>query len=129
MAPLAEAVGAEIDDLLNDAEDRIADALGLLLEAGEVDVLDPALPHDLTRGLLRNDAEARLCAGERGLDLEVVAGPPLVGEDRPHLRRAEDVAEDRGIERRRRHALSPRIRRPCARAPARRDARAPPRYA
>src|SRR5262245_64570390 len=107
MAPLAEAVGAETDDLLNDAEDRIADALGLLLETGEVDVLDPALPHDLARGLLRNDAEACLRAGERGLDLEVVSGPPLVGEDRPHLRRAENVAEDRGIERRRRHAFLP----------------------
>ena len=34
---------AEIDDLLHDAEDRIADALGLLLQPGEIDVLDPAL--------------------------------------------------------------------------------------
>ena len=35
-------VGAQADDLLHHAEDRIADALGLLLEAAEVDVLDPA---------------------------------------------------------------------------------------
>ena len=40
MAPFAEPVVAEADDLLHHAEDRIADALGLLLELGEVDVLD-----------------------------------------------------------------------------------------
>ena len=51
MAPLAETVAAQTDDLLHHAEDRIAD-IGLLLEAGEIDVLDPALPHDLARGLL-----------------------------------------------------------------------------
>jgi hypothetical protein len=105
MAPFAETVGTQTDDLLHHAEDRIADALGLLLEACEIDVLDPTLPHDLARGLLGDDAEAGLCAGERGLDLEVVGRPPFIGEDRPHLRRAEDVAEDRGIERRRRHAF------------------------
>ncbi len=103
MAPFAETVGAEADDLLHHAQDRIADALGLLLQAGEVDVLDPALPHDLRRGLLRNDAEAGLRAGERRLDLEVVAGAGLVGEDVAHLGRAEDVAEDHGIERGRGH--------------------------
>ena len=74
MAPLAETVAAQTDDLLHHAEDRIADALGLLLEAGEIDVLDPALPHDLARGLLGDDAEAR-GAGECGLDLEVVGRP------------------------------------------------------
>ena len=52
MAPFAEPLGAEADDLLHHAEDRIADALGLLLELGEIDVLDAALLHDLARGLL-----------------------------------------------------------------------------
>ena len=40
------------DDLLHHAEDRIADALGLLLEPGEIDVLDPALALDLARGFV-----------------------------------------------------------------------------
>jgi hypothetical protein len=105
MAPLAETVGAETDNLLHHAEDRIADAFGLLLQAGEVDVFDPALPLDLTRGLLRDDAEAGLRPGERALDLQVIARPPFIGEYLPHLRRGEDVTEDRGIERRRRHVF------------------------
>src|SRR6185369_188092 len=105
MAPLAEPVGAEVDDLLHHAEDRIADAFGLLLQAGEVDVFDPALALDLTRGLLRDDAEAGLRPGERALDLQVIARSPFIGEYVPHLRRSEDVTEDRGIERRRRHVF------------------------
>ncbi len=98
MAPLAEPVGAEPDDLLHHAQDRIADALGLLLEASEVDVLDPALAHDLLRGLLGDDAEPSLRLRQRRLDLEVIADPCLVGENLPHLRSAENVAEDDGIE-------------------------------
>src|SRR5262249_30139408 len=99
--------GAQIDDLLHDAEDRVSDALGLLFQAREIDVLDPALPHDLARGLLRDDAEAGLCTGERSLDLEAITGPPFVGKNPPHLRRRKDVAEDGGIERSRGHAFSP----------------------
>src|SRR5262249_56578793 len=106
VAPFAETVGAKLDDLLHDTQDRIADALGLLLQAREIDVLDPALAHDLTRGLFGNDAEARLRAGERSLEIETLGGPRLVGKNPPHLRRAEDVAEDDGIERRRGHAFS-----------------------
>ena len=69
------------DDLLHHAEDRIADALGLLLELGEVDVLDPALALDLARGLLGDDAEAALRPRQRRLDLQVIAGAALVGEN------------------------------------------------
>jgi len=70
----------------------------VLLEASEVDVLDPALAHDLLRGLLGDDAEASLRLRQRRLDLEVVADPCLVGENLAHLRGAENVAEDDGIE-------------------------------
>src|SRR5262245_3748741 len=48
----------------------------------------------------------RASAGERGLEIETIGGPRLVGKNLPHLRRAEDVAEDDGIERRRGHAFS-----------------------
>jgi hypothetical protein len=53
VAPFAESVGADCDDLLHHAEDRVTDALGLLLELAEVDVLDPALGLDLARGFRR----------------------------------------------------------------------------
>src|SRR5262249_13595926 len=107
MTPFPQPVGAEADDLLHHAENRIADALGLLLEARELDVLDPALSLDLPRRLRRDDAETGLCARKRGLGLEVIAGARLIGKNLPHLRRAEDVAEDRGIERRGGHYVSP----------------------
>src|SRR5262249_1765353 len=109
VAPFAETLGAKLDDLLHDAQDRIADALGLLLQAGKIDVFDPALTHDFARGVFGDDAEARLRAGERGVEIETIAGPRLVGKNPPHLRRAEDVAEDDGIERRRGHAVSPAV--------------------
>src|SRR5262249_43650681 len=136
VAPFTETVGAKLDDLLHDAQDRIADSLSLLLQAGEVDVFDPALTHDFARGLFGNDAEARLRAGERGLEIETIGGPRLVGKKTPQLRSAEDVGEKEGNERRRGHAFSPAvsaneysIRRPCVREQDRRDARAPPRHA
>src|SRR5262249_50239617 len=109
VAPFAETLGAKLDDLLHDPQDRIADALGLLLQTGKVDVLDPALAHDLARGVFGDDAEERLRAGERGLEIERIAGPRFVGKNSSHLRRAEDVAEDDGIERRRGHAVSPAV--------------------
>src|SRR5262249_60158525 len=109
VAPLAEPVGAQSDDLLHPTEDRIADALGLLLEAGEIDVLDLALAYDLLRGLLRNDAEPRLRLRQRRLDLEIIGSPRLIGENLPHLRGAEDVAEDGRIERRRSHTLNSKV--------------------
>ena len=77
------------------------------LEASEIDVLDAALAHDLVRRFFRDDAETCLRARERGFDLEIIAGPRFVGKHLAHLSRAEDVAKDRGIERRRRHVFSP----------------------
>jgi hypothetical protein len=61
-------------DLLQHAEDRVADALGLLLEAVEIDVLDPALADDFAHGVFGDDAEPRLRSRQRRLDVQVVAG-------------------------------------------------------
>src|SRR5712691_2241411 len=99
MAPFAQPFCAELDDLLHHAEDRIADALGLQLETGEIDVLDAGLLLDLARRLFGNDAEPRLHARQGALDVEVVADPGFVGENAAHFLRAENVAEDRGVER------------------------------
>jgi hypothetical protein len=61
------------------------------------------LVHDLARGLLRNDAQSGLRAGECGLDREAITGPRFVGENPPHLRRGENIAKDGRIERSRGH--------------------------
>src|SRR5439155_19400598 len=77
VAPFAESIGAQRYDLLDYAEHRIADALGLGLQLGEIDVFEPALPLDFLRGALRNDPEPRLNARERCFDFEVIARPRL----------------------------------------------------
>src|SRR6516164_4865059 len=105
MAPFAESVGTERYELLHHAEDRIADTLGLLLETGEIDILDPALALDLARGLFRNDAKTALHARQRCFDFQVVAGARLIGKNLPHFWRAENVAKNRGVERRCGHVL------------------------
>jgi hypothetical protein len=61
------------------------------------------MPHDLARRVLRNDAEPRLGARQRGLEIEVLLHAVLVGEHPPHRRGREDVAEDDGIDNGRRH--------------------------
>ena len=79
-----EPVGAHRDDLLHHRQHRIADALGLPLELGEIDVLDLAGALDLVRGLRRNDAEPRLDARERRLEFEIERDAP----SRPRTRGA-----------------------------------------
>src|SRR5262249_47375398 len=80
-------------------------ALGLLLELGEVNVLDAAGALDLLRRLARDDVLARLHARQRRLELEIVRDALLVGEHAPHRFGAEDIAEDIGIEQRGRHVV------------------------
>jgi len=70
--------------LLHDTQDRIADALGLLFQAGKVDVLDPALAHDLACGVFGDDAEARLARGQ--------ARPRNRDNSRSSLRRKKPAA-------------------------------------
>ena len=99
VAPFTEAVGAQRHDLLDHAEHGIADPLGLRLELGEIDVLEPALALDLLRGAFRNHPQPCLNARERRLDFEIVPRPRLVREHAPHCRRAEDVLKNPRVER------------------------------
>ena len=103
VAPFAQALGAFLHDLLHHRQHRIADALGLLLELDEVDVLDLAGAFDLDRRLSRNDAEPRLHPRQRRLELEIELDPPLVGEHAAHRFGGENVAEDDRVECRGRH--------------------------
>ncbi len=78
MAPFAIAVGAERDELLHHRKHRVADALGLRLQPGIVELAGMTVTADLFSRLVRDDAEARLHARQRGLDVEVVLHPRLV---------------------------------------------------
>ena len=98
MAPLAEPVAAQRDELLHHRQHRIADALGLRLQLGEVDLGDVAMAADFLGGLLRNDAEPRLRPRQRRLEVEIFLHAVFVGENPPHRLGGEDVAEDGGID-------------------------------
>ena len=97
-------------DLADERQDRIADILGLALEASEIEgfgVLDDGRggPRDRRRRLGRDHAEPGLGAGERGLDLGAAGKKGLVAEHRAHRRGAEHVAEDRRVEDADRHQV------------------------
>jgi len=98
MAVLAELVAAERVELRDDAEDRIADPLGLLAQLGHVDLIEPAVADDLVGRLLRDQADPALDLGQRGFDVEVLLRPVLVGPDVAHLVAREDPLEDRGVD-------------------------------
>ena len=98
MAPLAEPVAAKRDELLHHRQHRIADALGLRFQLGEIDLGDVAMPADLLGGLLRDDAEPRLRPRQRGLEVEIFLHAVFVGKNPPHRLGGEDVAEDGGID-------------------------------
>src|SRR5207302_1034886 len=91
VAPFAEPFIAERHDLLHHAQDGIADALGGVLQLGEVDVLDFALGVDLARGLLRTTgitmttriaAVAMTKARLIGWRTNTVASPPDISIER-----------------------------------------------
>ena len=111
MAPLAKAVAAHRDELLHDRQHRIADALGLALELGEVELGRDAVPDDFVGRLLRNNAEPCLRARKRSLDVEIVLHAVLVGKYPPHRLGGEDVAEDGGVDQCRGHGRVLLIRR------------------
>ncbi len=98
MAPLAEPALAQADELLHHRQHRIADELGLGLEPRHVELLGVAVAANLLGRLARDDAEPRLDARQRRLDVEIALHAVLVGEHAPHRRGAEDVAEDGRIE-------------------------------
>jgi hypothetical protein len=103
VAVLPQPVAAQRVQLRDDAEHRIADALGLDLELRHVDLVDRAVAHDLVRRRLRDDPEPRLHTGESRLDVQVLLRAVLVRPDAAHRRGAEDVAEDGGVDDCRRH--------------------------
>ncbi len=94
MAPFAETVPAQGDELLDYRQHRVADPFGLRLQLGEIVFLHRAVPADFIAGVLRNDAEPGLGAGERRLDVEIFLDAILVGENPPHRLGGKDVAED-----------------------------------
>ena len=89
---------AVLGDLVDDAQHRIADIERLLLQLRPVDVFHLADAGDLGGGLLRDHADGRLGTGQRRLEIHVALRPVLVGPDGPHLRIAEDVTEDEGVD-------------------------------
>jgi hypothetical protein len=107
VAPFAEPVSRRGDELLHDAEHRVADALRLRLQLRHVDRLEAAVAADLVGRLLRNDAKARLHERQRGLNVEVALHPSFVRENGAHLPGAEDIAEEARIDDGRRHAILP----------------------
>ena len=98
MTPLAEAVAAQADELLHHRQDRIPDPLRLGFELAEIDFGHIAMPTDLLGSLFRDDAEPRLPARQRRLEIEILLHAVFVGKDLPHGRRRENVAEHRGID-------------------------------
>jgi hypothetical protein len=98
MAILAEICTTELDELLKDPENRIADPLRLLLEFLEVDIFYLSLLGDLGCCFGRDDAEISLSSRERCFDIEVVLRAVLIRPDAAHWLRAEDVAEDGRID-------------------------------
>ena len=93
MAPLAEPVAAQRDELLHHRQHRIADALGLPFELGEIDLGHVAMPADFVGSLLRNNAEPALRPRQRALKVEIFLDAGLVGKHPPHRLGRKDVAE------------------------------------
>ena len=98
MAPLAEPVAAQRDELLHHRQHRIADALGLDFEFCDIDLGAVAMPADFLGRLLRDDAEPRLRPRQRGLEVEIFLDAVLVGKYFPHRLGRKDVAEDGGVD-------------------------------
>ena len=98
MAPFAEPVAAQRHELLHHRQHRIADALGLGFQLGEIDLGDVAMPADFLGRLFRDDAEPRLRPRQRRLEVEIFLHAVLVGKNPPHRLGGEDVAENGGID-------------------------------
>ena len=98
MAVLAELVPAERVELRDNAEDRIADALGLLAQLGHVNLVEATVADDFVGRFLGDQADPALDFGQRGFDVEVLLGAVLVGPHLTHLVTGEDALEDGGVD-------------------------------
>ena len=98
MAPLAQSVAAQRDELLHDRQHRIADPCGLPFKLNKVDLADIAMVNDFFGGVLRDDAEPRLRPCQRRLEVEVLLHAVFIGKHPPHGLGREDVAEHGGVD-------------------------------
>ena len=119
---IAPRLARQLGHLADQRQDRVADGLGFVLQAREVERLAAAgqrirRVRDRLGRLGRNDPEPPLGARECGLDLDAAREKRVVAEDLAHRSGAEHVGEDRRIEsadRHRRLALRRVRRRACA---------------
>ncbi len=86
------------DQLRHHRQHRVADALGLLLQLLDVELVELALLEDFLARLLRDDAEPGLRAGQPGLEVEILLDAVAVRPHLPHGLGAENVAEDGGVD-------------------------------
>jgi hypothetical protein len=98
MAVLAGIPPAQMRNLVDEAEHRVADRQRLLGVGLEVDTLDLAHATDLIGRVLRDQADFGLGAGKRRLPVEIFLGAELVRPDLAHGGRAENIAEDQTVD-------------------------------
>jgi hypothetical protein len=92
------ASAAQLVDLRHHAQDRVADALGLLAQPVHVDLVQVAVADDLVGRFLRDQPQPGLHLGQRALDVDVLAGAVLVAPHRAHGVAAEDALEDAAVD-------------------------------
>ena len=98
VAPFAEPALAELHELRHDRQHRIADALGLLLQLFDVELVDLAVLEDFVAGLLRDDPSLACARASAGLEVEILLDAVAVRPHLPHGLGAENVAEDGGVD-------------------------------
>jgi hypothetical protein len=106
MAPLTQTAGAKPYQLLHHGKHGMADGIDLLLQSHHVNLLDQAVTADFFRRLLGNDSQARLHAGKRPLDVEIVLNAAFIGKNGAHGRAAEEIAKEGGVDDGGRHVCS-----------------------
>ncbi len=105
---IAPRLARQFGHLADERQDRIADGLGLVLQARQVERLAAAgqrirRVRDRVGCLGRDDPEPSLGARESRLDLDAAREKGVVAEHLAHRRGAEHVGKDRGVESADRH--------------------------
>ena len=95
---VAPGLAAHLHQLVHERQDRVADDVGLVPQEIEVELVDLRAGGDLLGGFGRDHPTACLGACQRHLDLDVARDQGVVGEDLPHARGAERVAEQDAVE-------------------------------
>ena len=119
---IAPRLTRQFGHLAYEQQDRIADRLGLVLQARQVEHLAAARQRirrvrDRIGRLGRDDPEPSLGARQSRLDLDAAREKGVVAEHVAHRRGAEHVGEDRGVEGADRHRLGSVARYPCPNPP------------